>query len=63
MEKTRIQQGVFILFTICMMLIVFAQWMDSRERHEQLQQFQTRIDALQERIGKLHSPIQPPPTR
>jgi hypothetical protein len=55
--KTRIQRIALIVVPLLFLFILFAQWMDARERRAQLQELQTRIDHLQVEINKARTRV------
>jgi hypothetical protein len=52
MTRSRVQRMAAVALPLLLLFMLFAQWMEARERRSQLQELQTRIDALQSEINK-----------
>jgi Tfp pilus assembly protein PilN len=46
-----------VALPLLLLFMLFAQWMETREHRSQLQELQTRIDALQSEINKARARI------
>lgn len=55
--KARVRRIALIIVPLALLFVLFAQWMDARERRAQLHELRTRIDNLQAEINKARARV------